>query len=358
MTSDGSATKRVLEAEIAALLDQIFVYDRKFVEESRERVARGMSEEGLQKLKELLTGVLVVQTKWLNERLAKEPDLLERLAEQARRSHAREQDARRALVIPLARLAELKFGWLVSIVPKGLLAVEDGQLDIVRSIERIRTAQATQSKPDLRRRLAWVLDHGEPMDSEYRQMKDSYDGDPQPTGDLEKAIWDLGDIMIREAEACSNRGAAVERLGVRARRNPQATRDWYARALHARHAQALLERDAVGPWEECGRAAATLANFVRRAGLIDEEREPLEMWVEATARASKIAPKRATAHYSHACACARLGNRDDALAALTRAATEGFGQPTRAAEDPDLASLHGSDEFATVLDAIRANTRK
>ena len=197
------------------------------------------------------------------------------------RSEARQWDARRALVIPVARLAELKFGWLLSIVPKGLLAVEEGQLDIVRSIERIRTAQATPRKPDLYRRLGWVHDHGDVIGrSEYLEMKDSYDADPEPT-ELERAIWDLGEIMIREAEACSKAGAAAEPS------DPHAARDWYVRALHARHAQALLEEDAAGPWRECGKAAATLASFVRRAGLIDEEREHLEMSEEATVRASK-----------------------------------------------------------------------
>jgi tetratricopeptide (TPR) repeat protein len=62
----------------------------------------------------------------------------------------------------------------------------------------------------------------------------------------------------------------------------------------------------------------------------------------------ELRPEDATAWYNLACARARLGRADDALAALERSLDLGvpLGQPI--GEDPDLASLHGRPEFAAL----------
>jgi tetratricopeptide (TPR) repeat protein len=60
-------------------------------------------------------------------------------------------------------------------------------------------------------------------------------------------------------------------------------------------------------------------------------------------------PKDAAAHYNMACLQARLGQIDDAVASLTAAKFNGLKMTASVKRDPDLASLHGRNDFETLF---------
>lgn len=71
-----------------------------------------------------------------------------------------------------------------------------------------------------------------------------------------------------------------------------------------------------------------------------------------------LLPKSSGAHYNLACALARLGKTDDALAALKKAAELGFDDAAHAKEDADLASIRDAKGFAAILEICAANEAK
>ena len=89
-------------------------------------------------------------------------------------------------------------------------------------------------------------------------------------------------------------------------------------------------------------AAVAKADAAVRAGKLEEAAKLFEAVLTAH-------PGLSGAWYNYACCLARLGRADEALAALHRAAEEGFTDPGHAAGDPDLASLRGHPEFDRIL---------
>jgi predicted esterase len=72
-------------------------------------------------------------------------------------------------------------------------------------------------------------------------------------------------------------------------------------------------------------------------------------------RLCEILPRNAACQYNHACALARLGRKDDAFAALDRAAQAGYGDADHMQADEDLASLRGDPRYAAVVDKVKRN---
>ena len=73
--------------------------------------------------------------------------------------------------------------------------------------------------------------------------------------------------------------------------------------------------------------------------------------VPALLLATESGPEDPISWYNLACARARTGHPDDAVAALRRALELGIPAATHPAEDPDLASLHGRPDFEILLAA-------
>ena len=75
-------------------------------------------------------------------------------------------------------------------------------------------------------------------------------------------------------------------------------------------------------------------------------------------RVIELAPARSDGHYNLACALARLGKKDEALAALAEAARMGLVNSAHMEEDEDLATLRGEKKFAELLNQVRDNEKK
>jgi predicted esterase len=69
--------------------------------------------------------------------------------------------------------------------------------------------------------------------------------------------------------------------------------------------------------------------------------------------ATELRPESAFAHYSHACALARLGDRKGALAALERAVANGFNNVEQLGADTDLEPLRGDARYHALLKRLR-----
>ena len=67
-----------------------------------------------------------------------------------------------------------------------------------------------------------------------------------------------------------------------------------------------------------------------------------------------MAPKDARTHYNLACAQARQGKQDEALASLEKAVSLGFAADEHIRTDPDLESLHGDKQFDAVVEKAKA----
>ena len=81
-------------------------------------------------------------------------------------------------------------------------------------------------------------------------------------------------------------------------------------------------------------------------------------WDEAAAacrKMSEIVPQAAEPYYNLACSLAHLDKKDDALAALAKAAECGFNDVATMEKDADLASLRDDKRFADALAKVKAN---
>jgi predicted esterase len=72
----------------------------------------------------------------------------------------------------------------------------------------------------------------------------------------------------------------------------------------------------------------------------------------------QMAPNQPDGYYNLACAQARLGKAEQAIAALKRATEVGFSEADHMKEDPDLASLGSDDRFAILVKAAEDNAEK
>ncbi|MCW8132703.1 MAG: tetratricopeptide repeat protein [Planctomycetota bacterium] len=72
----------------------------------------------------------------------------------------------------------------------------------------------------------------------------------------------------------------------------------------------------------------------------------------------ELAPENSGALYNLACAQARLGKTDEALASLGTSVEKGYGDPAHMKEDEDLASLRADKRFEDLAAKARENERK
>jgi tetratricopeptide (TPR) repeat protein len=94
-------------------------------------------------------------------------------------------------------------------------------------------------------------------------------------------------------------------------------------------------------WYRLGTAAMATGHYRAAADAFRHARE-------------KGAPA-AQAEYNVACALARLGNKDEAVAALDEAVKLGFAQPGQIESDEDLASIRSAPQFAADVQQARRN---
>ena len=118
----------------------------------------------------------------------------------------------------------------------------------------------------------------------------------------------------------------------------------------------LLRRAAGGGCE--GEAATRVLEtvFTETSGYLTQEFLAAQRWGDAAAAlavAAQVRPDRPAVWYNLACAQAREGKPDDALATLGKAIELGFADAALMARDEDLASLRARPEFAAILARIK-----
>lgn len=84
--------------------------------------------------------------------------------------------------------------------------------------------------------------------------------------------------------------------------------------------------------------------------------KPLQEAVDRLAALLKPHPRSANLHYNHACGLSLLGQQDAALAALKEAVRFGWADHRHTADDQDLRSLAGRDEFKALLKDMQMTT--
>jgi len=207
----------------------------------------------------------------------------------------------------------------------------------------------------------------------------------ESAGRLLEAYWLYAALSkdlagLRDVSACERRAAELERRG-EVRRGLKELKDSIDRqeALEATITQ-LARRARAGPAAEGAEAdllamlsdarkkadaarqssermaarrvlAASWAQFGSAAtdDMASGRFEPAAMCYRAMAR---VRPENAQVEYGLACACARGGNRKDAIEALRRAVGKGFTDVSRLKADPNLDSLRGERAFRQIVEAL------
>lgn len=111
-------------------------------------------------------------------------------------------------------------------------------------------------------------------------------------------------------------------------------------------------RRRLGAAEEQRLASGQREQFGRASRLLHEKK-----WAEAEEPLRNLAaacPKSSMLQYDFACCLARLGKKDEAMAALTQAVEAGWLDVRQAQRDEDLASVRGRPEFKKLLEKIES----
>jgi len=116
---------------------------------------------------------------------------------------------------------------------------------------------------------------------------------------------------------------------------------------------ALVGAAAAGSLEEQARELARMNEDVHRL-FAERAYEKAE---ELCRRLVYLTPDQPGPHYNLACALARQGKTQEALAALEMAVLKGFGDPDHVLADEDLASLRPEARFARCVAKARENAR-
>jgi hypothetical protein len=158
-----------------------------------------------------------------------------------------------------------------------------------------------------------------------------------------RAIAVVSILLFRTAPACAaNAAPAPSPAAVALTDSAFAHQDW-ARAAKGYAAIVQADPKSVRGWYRLATAEFSLGHFDRAAAA----------WrgAEAAGLPGRIAL------YNLACACARGGRPDSALAALQRLMDTGYRQTAQLEADADLASVRGDARFAAVLERSRHNEK-
>jgi predicted esterase len=110
--------------------------------------------------------------------------------------------------------------------------------------------------------------------------------------------------------------------------------------------------------------AAPDADTVRQARALEQKVSELfrekkyDEAAESCRKLIQLLPENAAPHYNLACALARLGKADDALASLAKAMDLGYSDAAHIQKDEDLAALREDKRFADLVVKARANQQK
>lgn len=96
-----------------------------------------------------------------------------------------------------------------------------------------------------------------------------------------------------------------------------------------------------------------LSEWMSANGCVMDAQRFAGLAIEPIARAAAMTPDDYNLQYNLACARARLGQTQEALAALARSVELGNSNADWAAQDPDLRSLRGLPEFESILARMR-----
>jgi serine/threonine protein kinase/tetratricopeptide (TPR) repeat protein len=213
-------------------------------------------------------------------------------------------------------------------------------------IERARAAseKASSLQPDLPEAdiaRAWVLYAGQHYDETIRLARQAIARKPDCGGYylLGRALFsagryqeliDIADLAIQAAGDDYNVYSPIQNaFGALGKSDA-------LRHIRQRRTQALEAQLRDVP--EDVRARIMLAIDYAAAGRVDDAMREVNL-------AMVLRPDEASVLYNAACAFCKMDKKAEALGALRKAWTAGFGDPDWARRDPDLALLHGDPEF-------------
>jgi tetratricopeptide (TPR) repeat protein len=135
--------------------------------------------------------------------------------------------------------------------------------------------------------------------------------------------------------------------------DPQKARQWYKKELEIAKKLVALEPDNSKLLRYLASSLSLIAETFLQQNMTEAECEYSLRAAEAMNRAAKLTPDDPYIQYGVACACARVGERGKALAALALSIELGNTNAKQSAEDPDLASLRELPEFESLLERMR-----
>jgi tetratricopeptide (TPR) repeat protein len=172
---------------------------------------------------------------------------------------------------------------------------------------------------------------------QVREVKEALGALDQSVG-VQEAYWDRARRLIVAALAGDDKFAGTQDLS-------RQLHDLQYAAASGRAAERMAARRVL---------ASSRIWFSDRAA-DDMQRGEFERAAAAYRFVALIRPDRASAEYNLARACARAGNRKEAIAALRRAVAKGFADAAVLQTDEALASLRNEDAFREIMAALEKN---
>jgi len=219
-----------------------------------------------------------------------------------------------------------------------------GRDDVWIGRARAASEKATALQPDLPEgdvARAWVLYAGQQYEETIRLARQAIARKPDCGGYylLGRALFsagryqelaDIADVAIQAAGDDYNVYSPIQNaLGALGKEDA---------LRHFRQRRALALESQIRDVPEDVRARIMLAIDYAAAGRIDDATREVNL-------AMVLRPDEASVLYNAACAFCKMGKKTEALDALRKAWSAGFGDPDWARRDPDLALLHGDPEF-------------
>lgn len=167
-------------------------------------------------------------------------------------------------------------------------------------------------------------------------------------------------IVVNEpdnTEFLRNLSITLNRMGNKEGRNNLRKRlQWYLECLKIREKIVTLEPEYADNFGYLASSYFLIAKVYCHLNMLSEECQYTIKASESYEKAIELNPDNADVQYGLACTCARLGEADKALAALSRSINLGNGDADYTAQDVDLISLRGLPEFEALLERMRQAT--